>query len=336
LGKVKEVLVRGKDEEDEYEDELEREMKRLEREEIRRSRLARLREYRLESELRARELEAKMSRLSSSELGEGKDLASGLIASLVKAGVKPEQANEFLSKLSPEALATLSALSSNNPYLPLFLFVSSQSRNVPPQSLTISDIVQLNRNTLELARGIAEGMGGRGGGEESLIMTAFNTLANVFRDMYQMQAARINELKELLKEHKSDWDRILEDEQKFKRLKELLTGGPQGNPDLELKLEQMRQEFRLRLEELKMRRLELQARLAESKRRRKMLAEALKKIGEAVASGIREAGQEHGYQGRATFKCPKCNGDIEVDRPAPGMKVECPSCKSQFMLQEGK
>ena len=265
-----------------------------------------------------------------------------LVAALVKAGVKPEQANEFLSKMNPEALATLSALTSSNPYLPLFLFIASQNRGVAPQSLSVKDVIEINKGTLELAQDLAGLQGrGRGQGQDALI-TVFTTLANTVTQLYNAQLlSKLDEVKSAVAGSKSGWAEILEDDAKFRRFKELFGGG-QTPPDVMIKLEEMRQQHELNLKRLDLEMLKLRAELLESKRKSKMISQALRKIGESIGEGLREAGEESERLSRAqgqtqgqtqpqTLKCPKCGTDIP--NCVPNARVTCPNCKSVYVVQ---
>lgn len=254
-----------------------------------------------------------------------------LVAALVKAGVKPEQANEFLSKMNPEALATLSALTSSNPYLPLFLFIASQNRGVAPQSLSVKDVIEINKSVHEWARDIA----GKGKGEGETL-TAIQLLANTLKEMYNAQLlSKLDELKGALASRGSPWAEILEDDSKFRRFKELFGGSGQLPPDVVIKLEEMRQAHEREMKKLDLEILKLRAELLEGRRKSKQFAMALRKIGEAVASGIREA-EEESKQAYAssqpqTLKCPKCGTDIP--NCVPGAQVTCPNCKSVYVVQ---
>jgi len=252
-----------------------------------------------------------------------------MIASMVKAGVKAEEANEFLSKMNPEALATLSALTSNNPYLPIFMFLASQSRNVSPQNMTPKDVIELNKSVFSLAKDIS---GGKGEGDTTVVL---KELSNIVKDLYNKQL--LDKLEDLAArmQGRSVWDEILEDEKKFQRFKELFGGGG-SNPEVQIKLEQLRQQHELELKKLDLELLKLRSQMVESKRRSKMFAEGLRKIGQAVGEGLEEArrgglayrAQEAQPAQAATVKCPKCGADIPDVKP--GAVIECPSCHTKY------
>jgi predicted RNA-binding Zn-ribbon protein involved in translation (DUF1610 family) len=77
MGKIKEI-IKGSVREDDSDDEMDRAIKELEKEELRRARLARLREYRLEAEKRARELENELKSLFMTNGDKSKESGSGI------------------------------------------------------------------------------------------------------------------------------------------------------------------------------------------------------------------------------------------------------------------
>jgi len=77
MGKIKEI-IKGSVREDDSDDEMDRAIKELEKEELRRARLARLREYRLEAEKRARELEKELKSLFMANGDKSKESGSGI------------------------------------------------------------------------------------------------------------------------------------------------------------------------------------------------------------------------------------------------------------------
>jgi DNA-directed RNA polymerase subunit RPC12/RpoP len=253
-------------------------------------------------------------------------------ASLIKAGVKPEQASEFFSKMNPEALAVLASLTSNNPYLPVFMFLASQSKGQNPQSMTPKDIIELNKSVYELARDI----GGKGKSEGETV-TVIKTLADLARDAYNKQLLdKLDEVKDAVGVRTSIWEEILEDGSKFQRFKELF-GGSSAKPEIQIELEKLRQQHEINMKKLDLEMLKLRSEILEGRRKAKMFSQALKKIGEAVGEGIGEAAEEETPKATAplqykpeTVKCPKCGADIVG--VSPGAEVECPSCKTRYLV----
>jgi len=253
---------------------------------------------------------------------------AALTATLIKSGVKPEEANEFLSKLNPEALATLTALTSNNPYLPLFMFLASQSKGQQPQNLTVKDIVEVNKNVFDLAKNIASDRGKSG---ESEILAIVKELTNMYKETQQkILLEKLEDIASTISSRKSLWDEILEDERKFNKLKQLF-GGQNMSPEIAIELEKLRQAHELNMKKLDLELLKMQAELAESKRRKEMTATILRKIGEAIGTGLSEASKEVEVEPEEysyTLKCPQCG--TELKDVTPGKEITCPQCKTTY------
>jgi uncharacterized Zn-finger protein len=324
------MKVRGDLEEEDLEDEELREKRR----EMRRLKMEReLLRMQAEAEKHRQELEKLRASAPLASNPDSQAVATGaLVASLIKAGVKPEQANEFFSKMNPEALATLSALTSSNPYLPMFMFLASQARGQSPQGITAKEVIDLNKGMYDLAEKIA---GKRGEGEGTgAVMKELVGLAKTLTE--QRIIDKLDEVAKAVGSRSSVWDEILEDEKKFNRFKELFGGGGSLPPDVQIKLEQMRQQHEIEMKKLDLEMLKLRAELLEGRRRAKMFGQALRKIGEGVASAAEEAGGEvesapaplKSQPQPVVLKCPKCN--VDLPPVTPGSEVTCPQCKTIY------
>lgn len=323
--------------EDEFEDELEDEEIREKKKEMRRLKVERdLLKMQAETEKMRQELAKYQSQGVVASNPDSQAITLGtLVATLVKSGVKPEQAEEFFKKLSPEALATVSALTSNNPYLPVFMYLASQSKGQSPQTLTAKDVIELNKSVYDLAKDIA----GKGKGESGVV-DVLKELTGMFREIYTKQLLdKIDELKNSIGGRSSVWDEILEDDKKFQRFKELFGSGT-TKPEIQLEIEKLRQQHELNLKRLDLEMLKLRNEILEGRRKYKMFSQALKKIGESIAEGIGEAaeeiGEETAYQRPSqpqpqTLKCPKCGADIPG--VVPGAEVTCPNCKTIYRVK---
>lgn len=321
--------------EDLYEDEFDIEELKEKRLEMRKLKMERdLLKMQAETEKIRQELEKyKSSGVNANPDGQAAALGA-LTASLIKAGVKPEQASEFFTKMNPEALAVLSSLTSNNPYLPVFMFLAAQSKGQTPQSLTPKDVIDLNKSVYELAKDIS---GGKGKGEGE-VLGIIKELTGMVKETYQRQLLdKLDELKNAIGGRSSIWDEILGDETKFNRFKELFEG-TSAKPEVQIELEKLRQQHELNMKKLDLEMLKLRSELLEGKRKAKMFGQALRKIGEAIGEGIGEASRVENVgeavQQAVTLKCPKCNTDIP--NVTPGAQVICPSCKTVYIARQGK
>lgn len=318
--------------EDLAEDELDAEELKEKRRELQRLRLEKeILKLKAETEKARQELERYES---SADLSSPNAVAT-MVASLIKSGVSPEQANEFLSKLSPETVAILSSLASSNPYLPFLVFMSAQSRGVQAQTLTPKDVVEINKSIIDMAEKMAKG----GGGYDAVM----KEIVSFVKELAQGHLiSKLDEIKRALSPSSSVWDEILEDERKFQRLRELFGSGG-ASPEVQVQLEQLRQQHeremerlrfqqQLELKKLDLELMKLRREMIEDRRRAKMLSTGLRRIGEAIGAGVAGLLGEGGHQGLAQgLRCPKCGETIPAAKP--GSEVTCPSCRSVYHVK---
>jgi len=212
-----------------------------------------------------------------------------------------------------------------------------------------ADLIKLSESMANQVKTLLEVARGQQPAQQVDQITSIATLIKTLADIYRPPTAQADPI-DLLKKvldfagaltgQRSVWDEILEDEDKYRRLKELLGGSSQLPPEVVIKLEEMRQAHEREMKKLDLEILKLKSELLEGRRKSKQFAMALRKIGEAVASGLREAEEEsrpYAY-GQAqqqpqpqTLKCPKCGAD--VPGCVPGAKVTCPSCNSTYLVR---
>jgi Skp family chaperone for outer membrane proteins len=216
-----------------------------------------------------------------------------------------------------------------------------------------ADLIKLSESMANQVKTLLEVARGQQPAQQVDQITSIATLIKTLADIYRPPTAQADPI-DLLKKvldfagaltgQRSVWDEILEDENKYRRLKEILGGSSQLPPEVVIKLEEMRQAHEREMKKLDLEILKLRSELLESRRKSKQFAMALRKIGEAVASGLREAEEEsrpYAY-GQAqqqplpqpqpqTLKCPKCGAD--VPNCVPGAKVTCPSCNSTYLVR---
>jgi hypothetical protein len=346
----------------ELEDEPERELREAEREEARLARLARLRARRLEEELRVRELEAKLEKLRrEGESGSANYTSSAgagatILAELVRMGFKPEQVNELFSKLSPEAVATLSMLSNpprnTNDWLPLLLLMRQQSLQPPPSPQPH----------------------GHGEGAWQVVAESIRQMGNVVatvlnnRQQPQMDETTREVLKavgDLVRKAASEAlepkapPSLVDELEKYKKMKEVLgddlgrladtleklrKAGLIQDPQAYLKALELRLEHEAKKYEIdkqfEAKKLEMEA----EKERIAKLAGWFNDLANIVES-LTKSGQAGQGQGQATattttataalqskvrIQCPSCKGKmtVPVEELRTGNRVTCPSCKA--------
>lgn len=300
------------------EEEIEREEAEEKRRELERLRLERLK-AKLESEIAKYKGEAHSQPHQS---GSPSSPAAVIISELVRQGVKPEQVDEFLKKLSPEALAALSSLSASNPYLPFFVYMISQAKG--SQSITAKDVVDLSKSLVEAAKEF----GPKGG--ESAMKELVDYLKERVSKLEDSMSKRGLSLGDII-------DGALEDEKKLELLRKIL--GP-SDPELQLKLEELRHRRMIDLYNLKLRYLELKRDMMEARRKRKMMADAFKRVLRAAARALEEEGAraeeatskpveaKRPGQSVVHLKCEGCGAEFPV---APDAKaVACPKCGAKY------
>jgi len=271
--------------------------------------------------------------------------AAKIIAEMAKQGVPPEKASEYIDKLPPETLAKLYTLMDKNLILPTVLF-RMQS---PPSQLTAKDVVDINNAIIETAQRLSGG----GGGES--VKEIIEAIASIFSKSYEPISESLktlrDELKETLAKREDALVTILKDNTLFERFSRLASPQPQPSmpgetavklKELDLNIEKMKQETMIRLEQMRqeheralklldMKIAEINAEVASKRERDRILSDALKRIGYAVAEGLEEEGREETIPTPVKTPCPECGGEILI--PPGASTVTCPKCSKQFNVQ---
>jgi len=124
-------------------DPLEEAIEAEDRELAREAKRKRLEEWILEREAKIKKLKAELEKGEKKAEKEQPMTTSALVTNLIRSGIDPKVANEWLKSLSPEALGALIALQSNNPALAMVAFgMTSQKKG---EGLTVKDVVELNK-----------------------------------------------------------------------------------------------------------------------------------------------------------------------------------------------
>lgn len=309
--------------------------------------LKKAKRIKVEKELARQELELEETRkklegLRSSNIPDPTDVSKGvgnILATLIKSGVSPDDANNFLKDMSPEVLSTLMSLtaSSGNPYLPLFMFIAAQSRG-GSQQLTIKDMVDINKTILDTAKEMKpQGSSVEG---SNLFSTLFKALVDILIEDREKAMAKAEEPR------MGFWDQVIESD-KLQRLQQLLNPGATP-PEVQLKLEEMRQQHDLKLEEMRQQRerekkqfdlefLKLKSELKGKKRMDQLMANVLRKFGNIPMPMPVETSAEQPPVQQAQpapteldVTCPSCNSTV---RAKVGEPTECPNCHSKLIVK---
>jgi ribosomal protein S27AE len=276
------------------------------------------------------------------------DLAAKILAEMVKSGISPEQASEYLSKISDDVLYKLYALTSRNPILPAILFKTQQ-----PQQLTAKDIAEINKSIVETAQAISGQQAG-GGGES--IKEVVETIANVVSKPYQTLSEAVKELKEgvkdALQKREDALVTILKDETLFNRFAKLASPPqPQATPssdavvkmkeidaniektkmEFQMQLERMRQEHEKALKLIDLEIAKIQREAKEKRARDRLLSDIIKRIGKAVAEGLEEGASEKS-EGMLKALCPECKTEIIL--PPEAQTVTCSKCGKTYAVKK--
>ena len=335
-------VEKGSDEEEEEDEEVEEKVKELD-ESIKN----------LKKKKKIVELEAEIAKLEAekskyqplADMSVSKQSDPMLILGLLKrAGFSPEEANEWLTKLTPEAVATLNALSTNNPYLPIFMFLQTRKGGEGGGQLTAKDVIEINKQMMELAK--EKG----GGSDQEMLKELTKQLIELNKSMTEKEIRdlkdRLDSLEGYLSGRSITLEKLIENPELIERLKPLLGGGGVDTKTM-IELEKLKRQMDIELEKLRLERLKLMAELKGKKTRDRMLVKTFEKIGEGIARGLQAGVSEaekmtyenpsenpSEMSNKYIVKCPKCGSDIDITNVNVGEIVECSSCHSKFKLKK--
>ena len=329
---------------------MDRALKELEREELRRARLAKLREYRLESEKRVRDLEKELK--SSSNENSSTSIAD-IEAAKMLAELPEEQRKKVLAVYS--ALKSAGRGESASMLIPLTIssVLSNPNASVDKTaSVVLQTIEYVNRligerresgsNISELIKGVAELIREispkTGGGMDEDLKEAYKTFMRAAVDYY-MNPPRPR-----------TWlDEILEDPKKLEIVQRIFGGGKEKDTEYLKLLREMKRdekEFQMMLKKLDLdTKLKLLQMRAEAEKRaavergfKRLIAAASEALGETgeeeeevKGKAEREESVREGKTGKPkieTIICDECGAEIKV---APDAKViVCPKCGAKY------
>ena len=276
--------------------------------------------------------------------------STNIAASLIKSGVSPEDANKWLSSLTPQALGALLALQTGNPQLAQMSFAMGQRSD----GLTIKDIIELNQalgrspnmnidfvKLLEVVKQQPQGMTSK-------------ELMDLFLSGVQFaQGQQPQRQSEPREKEVGVLENLLKTPEGARTAKELgLIGNDTGtlaiiaemrkNDLLARKAEKdSDRNWDLRLEELKMRREIASQKIQGDRERTDLMIHGLQKIGEAVAGAFMGGEAELPDSSLASkpgqpqaFECEVCKSPIVIPAGTKlGAEVECGKCHTKYNTQ---
>jgi len=337
MGRIKEVIKRSSDSED-----LDDVIRELEKEEIRRAKLARLREYRLESESRVRELEKKLK--SGEEDNASQSSIIDVEAAKMISELPEDQRRKVLSVLTLVRSAGRSEPSSMLVPLILSSMMSNPSAN---KEETASIVVKTLETVSKLMKDAREEAGR---GRELDVGSLLTGIAKLIETV-KPKEAQMSELEKRFIEAAINYfttpprswiDDILSDPNKLEVLQRIF-----GKTDIET-LKLMREmkkddrEFQMALKKLDIdTKLKLLG-LREEARRREALSSGFKRIIRAATEALEEevegGGESKGESTKIEGKrmpsnlievtCEDCGETFKI--PPDARKIACPKCGAVY------
>lgn len=334
MGKIKEIVKRastpaannGEDEED-----IDRVMKELEKEEMRRAKLARLKEFRLEAERRARELEKELKSFIS--LGDGVKSGSDISPSDIEiAKLISNLPEEERSKMIAIVSLLKSAGRSDSPAVALLPMLMSMYNRSGSAEIRSTEQVQQKIDLGALITGIATLIQATKDDRDKEIMSQIINIAlSKLAEPQQVQT-------------KSSLEEFFENIDKLEKLATLFGG--RSDPEylkIMKELKEMEMKHNLALKKLELDTKLQSAKLQEDRERKEKIVDGLKKVISSVAEaaaegvgGLEGAGEVMGrspdQQSVLAIVCDKCGKQIIV--PPDAKEVVCPSCGTVYKRSE--
>jgi ribosomal protein S27E len=327
MGKIKEI-IKGTVDDSRDEEDIDRVMRELEKEEMRRAKLARLKEYRLEAERRARELEKELKSFISVNDGSkhGSDISPSDIEIAKLISNLPEEERTkmiaIVSLLKSAGRSDSSAIALIPVLMSMFNKSSAEVRS--------TEQVQQKIDLGALITGIA-----------TLIQaTKDDSSKEIMNQIVNIALSKLAEQPQV--QTKSSLEEFFENIDKFEKLAALFGG--RSDPEymrLLKELKEMEMKHNLALKKLELDTKLQSAKLQEDRERKEKIVEGLKKVissvAEAAAEGVSELEGKVEVMGRqpdnqpgnlVAIMCDKCGKQILI--PPDAMEVVCPSCGTVY------
>jgi predicted RNA-binding Zn-ribbon protein involved in translation (DUF1610 family) len=327
MGKIKEI-IKGAADDDRDEEDIDKVMRELEKEEMRRAKLARLKEYRLEAERRARELEKELKSFISAN--------DGYKYGSIDISPSDIEIAKLISNLPEEDRTKMIAIVS---------LLKSAGRSDSSAIALIPVLMSMfNRSGAEVrsTEQVQQKI------DLGALITGIATLIQATKDesskeiMNQIVSIALSKLAEQPQvQTKSSLEEFFENIDKLEKLAALFGG--RSDPEymrLLKELKEMEMKHNLALKKLELDTKLQSAKLQEDRERKEKIVEGLKKVissvAEAAAEGVSELSGKGEVMGRqpdqlgnlVAIVCDKCGKQILV--PPDAIEIVCPSCGTVY------
>lgn len=338
--KLKEIIkVEGRnpnDDEEEH-DILDEFLKREAKEAVRRAKLAKIKEYELESRLKLKELERKLK-----ELEGGEKISENEESKLTPMDVEiAKMLKDLPEKDRSEVLAYLTYLKSagraepSTLLIPLIIAAKQSNPSAAPL-----DVVRAVNEAVKTYKDLTS----KGLSETNIVKEVLSTVKELTGGNIKDQLA--SSFLEIMKQQMTNpprgfWDQIMEDPNKLNTLRKLFGSGTDSKTMIEL--EKLRQQHEKEMTKLKMKMLELKYKMLSEKRREKLYKSYGKRIAKAVIDGLlgseeaKASEQEYSQprklpEGWVSKKCEVC-GNLLTFKPGEAKFIICPKCGTKYMVE---
>jgi len=338
MGKLKEILKIKEGEPDMEVDEIDEFLRREAKEAVMRAKLAKIKEYELESKLKMKELERKLKQLEEEEEETSRNrkeepaITPGDIevAKMLK-DMPPEERREILS-----ILAMLKASGRSEPAALMIPLIMAARASNPASSPA-----EIMRAVNEGLRTYKELIGG-GRSETSVLKDVLEVVKSMTGGSLSEKLAEkyVDVLSKLATSRKGFWDEVMEDPKKVETLQKIFGGG-QMDPRTMLELKRLEYDMQVKLKELDLKMEELRHKMAVERERMETIKRYGKSIAKAIIDGLMsEEGVEAPkpkkskelLKGWAKAKCEVCGTEIAFN-PKETKEIVCPKCGTKYRVE---
>ena len=340
MGKIKEILkIKKTEESDAGMDEINEFLKQQAREIVTRAKLARVKEYWLESELKAKKLERELREMEKEEKrrtrsGEQEVTEADIeIAKMLK-DLPPHERAEVLN-----ILAALKAAGRGEPaslLIPMIMAAKTANPYASPTEI-VSAVTNAAKTIVELREG--------GSTVDKIVSKALDVLSAPRGATVESELAKkyVDLVEKVISSpQKGFWDQIFEDPKRLETLRSIL-GGKQ-DPRVLIELEKLRHEHEMEKLRFQKELLELKHKIATDRKREKLLKSYCKRIAKSVIDTVLGEGtveevkprikpkRKELPKGWVKQKCEVCGTEIAF-KPGESKIVVCPKCGAKYRVE---